>query len=137
MSNVKEAVAGDRMGRALNGFVAAIGALIAASPFFLSFSDNVPVTANALLCGIAVSILAVMNKRGRHAWAEWSALALGPWIIASPWLLRADIVPSLATGAIRGFEPEVAAHIAFGMALLIASAFVIVRSGSWPLASDA
>ncbi|KQQ01174.1 membrane protein of unknown function [Methylorubrum extorquens] len=136
MSNVKE-VAEDRMGRALNGFVAAIGALIAASPFFLSFSDNVPATTNALLCGIAVSILAIMNKRGRHVWAEWSALALGPWIIASPWLIQTDIVPSMTTGAMGGFEPEVAAHVAFGMALLISSAFVIVRSGSWILAPDA
>lgn len=133
MPFLKEAVLGDEMCRCLNGFVAALGALVAASPFFLSFSENVPATANALLCGMAVVILAMVNKRAPRPWAEWSALALGLWIVVSPWLLQADIVPWVVSGDMGSFAPEVLAHIAFGLALLFASAFVIARSGAWPI----
>lgn len=133
MPYFKEAVPGDEMCRCLNGFVAALGALVAASPFFLSFSENVAATANALLCGMAVVILAVVNRRDPRPWAEWSALALGLWIVVSPWLLQSDVVPWTASGDMGGFAPEVSAHIAFGLALLFASAFVIARSGVWPI----
>ena len=137
MSYLRDSVSPDKMLRALTGFVAVLGALFALSPFFLSFSDNVPATANALLCGMALVILAAMNKHGLHPWAERSTLGLGAWITLSPWLFQSDIAPWVPGDATAGFALEVAVHIVLGTAVFVVGAFVIVKSSPWRLRGNA
>lgn len=137
MAYLREAVSADEMRRASTGFVTVLGALVALSPFFLSFSDNVPATANALVCGMALVVLAAMNKHGLRPWAEWSTLGLGAWITLSPWLFQPDIAPWAPGEATAGFAPEVSVHIAVGLAVLFAGAFVVAQSSPWRLKGNA
>ena len=137
MSYIRQAMPADEIPRALTGFVAILGALVALSPFFLSFSGNVAATANALVCGMALVVLAAMNKDGLHPWAERSTLGLGAWIAVSPWLFQPDDAPWVPGDATAGFAPKVSVHIALGIAVFVVGAFVIARSSPWRLRGNA
>jgi hypothetical protein len=81
--------------------------LLFLSPWLLGFAygtAGVNAWASALLLGM-FSVLAVVSY---SEWEEWADLALGAWILASPWVL--------------GFPPDSAAtkvHVMIGIIVLV------------------
>ncbi len=42
---------------------------------------------NLYIVGLAIAVLAVAALFAFQAWEEWTSLALGAWLFASPWVL--------------------------------------------------
>jgi hypothetical protein len=66
---------------------ALLGAWLVLSPWAVGFADSTAATANAVLVGallVAAALGAILVPK---AWEEWVEVALGVWLIASPWLL--------------------------------------------------
>jgi hypothetical protein len=58
------------------------------SPWLVGFSTTVPAASrDFFIAGIAFSIFAAFGLSLRTAWETWVNLALGIWMIASPWVL--------------------------------------------------
>jgi len=65
-----------------------LGLWILASPWVLQITTtNNAVTWNLYIVGIAVSAVAATALLAFQAWEEWTNLALGAWLFASPWAL--------------------------------------------------
>ena len=65
-----------------------IGLWLIVSPWALG-SDNQPaMVANFVGAGLALIALALGALFVPHAWEEWTACALGLWIVMSPWFLE-------------------------------------------------
>jgi hypothetical protein len=66
---------------------ALLGAWLIVSPWIVGFADSTLVVANFLVVGallVAAGVGAILVPK---AWEEWVEVALGVWLIASPWLL--------------------------------------------------
>jgi hypothetical protein len=66
---------------------ALLGAWLVLSPWAANFTDNQVAMVNFVVVGlllIATAIGAIMMPK---AWEEWVEVALGVWLMASPWLL--------------------------------------------------
>ncbi|CAB1367820.1 SPW repeat protein [Denitratisoma oestradiolicum] len=44
-------------------------------------------TMNFLVMGVAIAVVAVLAKYMHALWEDWVTLALGAWMILSPWIL--------------------------------------------------
>lgn len=75
--------------------VTLIGVWLVVSNWVLGYAmgDTVSLTAtpiifwNALLAGIAALVLGVAALASFRLWEEWADIALGAWLVTSPWLL--------------------------------------------------
>jgi hypothetical protein len=66
---------------------ALLGAWIVLSPWVVGYADERTAMANALVSGallVAAAIGAVVVPK---AWEEWVEVAIGVWLMASPWAL--------------------------------------------------
>ncbi len=96
-----------------------LGAWLAISPWILGFTDNGPATRNALIVGVAVAVLSGSTFLVYHIIEEWIDVALGIWLIISPWVLGASgnsgvvadfvIVGALVAG-LSGYEIWASRH---------------------------
>ncbi len=96
-----------------------LGAWLAISPWILGFTDSGPATRNALIVGVAVAVLSGSTFLIYHIIEEWIDVALGIWLIISPWALGASgnsgvvanfvIVGALVAG-LSGYEIWAARH---------------------------
>jgi hypothetical protein len=66
---------------------AMFGALLFVSPWLLGFSGEAAGW-NAWISGAALVAVSVTAVRHFSEWEEWIDLALGAWILASPWTLN-------------------------------------------------
>lgn len=69
-----------------------VGILLVISPFVLTIPapegiDTFPVTVNFVTSGASAIILALAALFAFRQWEEWLDIALGLWLIASPWVL--------------------------------------------------
>ena len=64
-----------------------LGLWLIASPWVLSYSAETYLTWNAVIIGSLVVLLAVSEVYMLRAWEEWASVALGVWLIISPWAL--------------------------------------------------
>ncbi len=67
---------------------ACVGVLILVSPWLAGYALVLPALANAVIVGtilFTVSVLAVVIGR---PWAECAVVAVGAWMLASPWALE-------------------------------------------------
>lgn len=64
------------------------GIWLAASPYILGFSVHPDAWWNALLVGLCMVILAIIRAASpeRFAGLRWTALVLGAWLVASPFI---------------------------------------------------
>lgn len=65
----------------------ALGVWLLASPWILGFATNTTATANFALVGLALLAAAVGATFVPRAWEEWTEVALGAWLVISPWVL--------------------------------------------------
>ncbi len=69
-------------------FTMLVGMWIAVSPWMLGFGDDFGVlTWSALAVGVGIAVLAAIDLDAPAAWEEWTMIALGGWVAASPWVL--------------------------------------------------
>ena len=64
-----------------------LGVWLALSPWVLSHSGETVPTANAVIVGVALIAAALGAILVPRAWEEWTELALGLWLVVSPWAL--------------------------------------------------
>jgi hypothetical protein len=86
-----------------------IGAVLFSAPWVLQFTDLSEATSNARICGFVICVVSIGALLAYGAWEEWHGIALGAWIIVSPWAL--DFAPVITA---------LGAHVILGV-LLIAS----------------
>jgi hypothetical protein len=89
----------------------ALGALILFSPIVAQTIDMPYVTLNAMLVGSLVILLGWQELVLLEAWEEYLELALGVWLLASPWLFGySDLVlPTFAHAVLGGLIAVLAA----------------------------
>lgn len=66
---------------------ALLGAWLILSPWVMGFADQAIPTANAVAVGALLAAVAVGAMVVPKAWEEWAEVAIGVWLIASPWVL--------------------------------------------------
>lgn len=83
-----------------------LGLWIATSPWVLDFTGNYYAAMwNALVVGIVILVLATVDIDLPAYWEEWLLIALGAWLIASPWMFgfadyRIGAMNSVASGIV-------------------------------------
>ena len=83
-----------------------MGLWIATSPWVLGFpGSHYAAMWNALVVGIAIIVLELVDIDWPAYWEEWLSIALGAWLIASPWMFgfvdnRVGTMSSVASGII-------------------------------------
>jgi hypothetical protein len=83
----------------------ALGAFLAVSPWLFAYSRSV-VRDDAWLAGAAVVALSIASIVAFAEWEEWVNVAIGLWMIASPWVL--------------GFQHTAAMHVSIAVGCLVA-----------------
>ena len=63
-----------------------LGVALIASPWVLGFTAG-PVMWNAVIGGAAIGVIAIVALAAFAQWEEWVNLALGIWILISPFVL--------------------------------------------------
>jgi len=91
-----------------------LGGLLFFSPWYMGFVGDFLPTRNAWIVGAALVVIAVAALSVFAEWEEWLNLALGLWLVASPWLLG-------FTGNLRAFWP----HMAVGLLTAAVSAWAV------------
>ncbi|MBI3899667.1 MAG: SPW repeat protein [Gammaproteobacteria bacterium] len=71
-----------------DGLILVLGIWLLISPFILGYADHMVAARNSYILGIGVAIFAIMALRDPRRWEEWVNLALGVWLIISPFVLR-------------------------------------------------
>jgi hypothetical protein len=95
------------------------GIWIAASPWVLGFADEVgPGMWNAVLVGLAICALAIIDLDLPSKADEWAMIALGAWSMVSPWVL------------------DLAGH-RLAMTSMLVSGIAVVALTAWELMADA
>ena len=64
-----------------------LGIWLALSPAALSYMAETVPAANATLVGIVIAVAAAAALISFHKWEEWINVALGAWLVVSPFLL--------------------------------------------------
>lgn len=70
-----------------DGLMLLIGAWLVVSPWVLGFAGMQPALWNALLFGVILAGLAIAAITEFRDWEEWADMAIGAWLVASPWVL--------------------------------------------------
>jgi len=91
-----------------------LAGLLFFSPWLMGFAGDVLPTRNAWIVGLVLALIAVAALTAFAEWEEWLNLALGLWLVASPWMLG-------FTGNLRAFWP----HIAVGLLTAGISAWAV------------
>jgi hypothetical protein len=64
-----------------------LGLVIALSPWLAQTPDNQVATVNAMAVGALVIFVGAIELQLIRRWEEWCELALGAWLMVSPWVL--------------------------------------------------
>ena len=75
-----------RQESALDFYKLVLGAFLFVSPWLFAFAYG-PARADAWLSGLLLMVVSAAALIAFVDWEEWLALALGAWLIASPWVL--------------------------------------------------
>jgi len=65
-----------------------LGFWLLLSPWILHFADNNAAMQNAVVVGFALILAEVVTLSAFQVWEEWVNVALGAWLVVSPWVLR-------------------------------------------------
>jgi SPW repeat len=95
--------------QSVDGAVLLAGVYLAISPWIVGFRTAAPnLTANNLICGIAVALLGLgyATVYGRTHGLSWVTPVIGVWTIISPWVIRGTsptigmIISNVVVGAV-------------------------------------
>ncbi len=64
-----------------------LGVWLFFSPLILQYATLGAAAWNAYLLGLAIVAFALWHLYAPEAWKEWTNLALGVWLVISPWIL--------------------------------------------------
>lgn len=70
-----------------DGINVLLGLWLIASPWMLGFMDARAASWNSWIAGSIVTVAALAALLTFHSWEEWVNMALGVWLIVSPWVL--------------------------------------------------
>jgi hypothetical protein len=88
------------------------GAWLVIAPFLLGYASYGPARTNDVVVGILVALLAAGRAFGHTgAWAAWANVALGAWLVVSPYMLR------FAGHGVSGNNDTVVGLLVIGFAL--------------------
>lgn len=93
-----------------------LGVWLILSPWLLGFALMQAATWNAIAFGIVIALMAFMALFEFHAWEEWADMAVGVWLIVSPWVLgfaMADVAGGYTAAA---WNVVIVGILTFGMA---------------------
>jgi SPW repeat len=65
-----------------------IGFWLLLSPWILHFEDQTGAMQNAVIVGFVLILAEVVTLSAFQVWEEWINVALGAWLVISPWVLR-------------------------------------------------
>lgn len=68
-------------------FELALGVWLGVSPWALGFTDVGAAHWNAVIAGVAIILYAIVELGVPKAWEEWVSIAIGVWLILSPFAL--------------------------------------------------
>lgn len=85
-----------------------LGIVILASPWFLGMMEMQAAAMNAMIVGLAVVLISALALGWLRPWEEWINVALGLWLVASPWVF----------GYSQLTEP-MAAHVILGLLVAV------------------
>lgn len=76
-----------------------LGAYLAASPWGLGFSHHDFATWNAVVLGLAIIVISLIDIDAPASWEEWVNLVLGLWLVVSPLALgfQNEVTPAWST----------------------------------------
>lgn len=95
-----------------------LGLLILLSPWLLGFTEARAPTVNAIVVGGLVVALSALAIRHLEAWEEWLQVALGVWLILSPWILDYS-----------GANDARGSHVALGLLITLLAASELWEEG--------
>jgi hypothetical protein len=64
-----------------------LGIVLCLSPWALMFDKDGTATQNAVVIGFLIILAEVVTLSAFEVWEEWINVALGAWLVASPWVL--------------------------------------------------
>lgn len=64
-----------------------LGIWLFMSPWKLGFVSTDVALWNAVIVGLAIVLMAIMALFEFHDWEEWVDMAVGLWLVVSPWVL--------------------------------------------------
>ena len=65
----------------------ALGIWLCLSPWILQFALDSTAMQNAVIVGFLIILAEVITLSVFQVWEEWINVALGAWLVASPWIL--------------------------------------------------
>ena len=89
-----------------------LGFWLLLSPWILHFEKETAAMENAVILGFALILAEVVTLSAFQVWEEWVNIALGAWLLVSPWVLRGVgptatinfLVVGLLVIALAGYE---------------------------------
>lgn len=63
------------------------GLWMATSPWVLAYASDSYATLNAVILGAVIAAIALAELFKATPWEEWASVALGAWLVISPWVL--------------------------------------------------
>lgn len=92
-----------------------LGLWLLVSPWALTYQTETAATWNAVIVGALVAALALYEFVKVMAWEEWSSVALGAWMVVSPWVLGfAGVTAAMWNAVVVGLAVAVFALWALG-----------------------
>jgi hypothetical protein len=88
-----EAAAETPINRAITGFTFLAGLYLAISPWVIGFNQFTSLTANNVIVGIALAVLALKlaSAYDRVHGIAWVAPLIGAWTIIAPWVVSGEV----------------------------------------------
>jgi hypothetical protein len=80
----------------------ALGIWLMLSPWVLLFEYDTIATRNAVVVGLLVVAAEAVTLSYFRVWEEWINIALGAWLVVSPWILAIATVAAKANFVVTG-----------------------------------
>jgi len=80
----------------------ALGIWLLLSPWALFFDKDATATRNALAVGLLIILVELFELSILHGWEEWINVALGAWLVVSPWALGTANVAARINSVVVG-----------------------------------
>ncbi len=92
-----------------------LGLWMLASPWVLAYQTEPAAAWNAVIVGALIGVLALFELFQVKAWEEWASVALGLWLVISPWVLGfSGMATAMWNAMIVGFVVALLALWALG-----------------------
>ena len=80
-----------------------LGIALCLSPWALMFDKDGTATQNAVVVGFLIILAEVVTLSAFEVWEEWINVALGAWLVASPWVLAISNTAAKIEFVVVGF----------------------------------